>query len=328
MDFYTLNLILGGILVKNIKKLLLLLLSIFLTFSIAACSSSDNKDENKNASNTLKNTTYPLKIKDSFGREVTIEKEPSKVISLGPNVTETIFSLNKGDKLIGRTEYCDFPKEVEKINTIGTLQNPNIEKIVELKPDIVIASTHAKKENLDKLNQLGIKTIALYGEEDFEGAYDVISSIGKVLNANNESNTIVNNMKKKVNFVKEKVKGKDTPSVYYVIGFGKGGDFTPGKDTFLHKLITLAGAKNAGEDAVNWKYSLEKLIEKNPDIIICSKYFDAKKGLQGTTGYTDLKAVKNNKLFEIDNNMLDRQGPRLADGLEELAKLIHPDAFK
>ncbi|WP_428830445.1 ABC transporter substrate-binding protein [Clostridium tetani] len=310
------------------KRLSLLLLSVFLTFSIVACSSSNNKDENKNTSNTSENTAYPLKIKDSFGREVTIEKEPSKVVSLGPNVTETIFALGKGKKVIGRTEYCDFPKEAEKINTIGTLQSPNIEKIVELKPDVVIASTHAKKENLDKLNQLGITTIALYGEEDFEGAYDVISSIGKVLNSNKEANAIVNNMKKKVNFVKEKVKEKDTPSVYYVIGFGKGGDFTPGKDTFLHKLITLASAKNAGEDAVNWKYSLEKLIEKNPDIIICSKYFDAKKGLQGTTGYTDLKAVKNNKLFEIDNNMLDRQGPRLADGLEKLAKLIHPDAFK
>lgn len=313
---------------KIFKRLSLLLLSVFLTFSIVACSSSNNKDENKNTSNTSENTAYPLKIKDSFGREVTIEKEPSKVVSLGPNVTETIFALGKGKKVIGRTEYCDFPKEAEKINTIGTLQSPNIEKIVELKPDVVIASTHAKKENLDKLNQLGITTIALYGEEDFEGAYDVISSIGKVLNSNKEANAIVNNMKKKVNFVKEKVKEKDTPSVYYVIGFGKGGDFTPGKDTFLHKLITLAGAKNAGEDAVNWKYSLEKLIEKNPDIIICSKYFDTKKGLQGTTGYTDLKAVKNNKLFEIDNNMLDRQGPRLADGLEKLAKLIHPDAFK
>lgn len=328
MAFCILNFILGGISLKIFKRLSLLLLSVFLTFSIVACSSSNNKDENKNTSNTSENTSYPLKIKDSFGREVTIEKEPSKVVSLGPNVTETIFALGKGKKVIGRTEYCDFPKEAEKINTIGTLQSPNIEKIVELKPDVVIASTHAKKENLDKLNQLGITTIALYGEEDFEGAYDVISSIGKVLNSNKEANAIVNNMKKKVNFVKEKVKEKDTPSVYYVIGFGKGGDFTPGKDTFLHKLITLAGAKNAGEDAVNWKYSLEKLIEKNPDIIICSKYFDAKKGLQGTTGYTDLKAVKNNKLFEIDNNMLDRQGPRLADGLEKLAKLIHPDAFK
>lgn len=314
---------------KSFKKLSLLLLSVFLTFSIVACSNNNNSNnENKNTSNTSEKTTYPLKIKDSLGREVTIEKEPSKIISLGPNITETIFALNKGDKLIGRTEYCDFPKEVEKINTIGTLQSPNIEKIVELKPDIVIASTHANKENLDKLNQLGIKSIALYGEEDFEGAYDVISNIGKVLNANEEANTIVNNMKKKVNSVKEKVKGKNKPSVYYVIDFGKGGDFTPGKDSFLHKLINLAGAKNAGEDAVDWKYSLEKIIEKNPDIIICSKYFDIKKGLQETAGYKDLKAIKDGNLFEIDNNKLDRQGPRLADGLEELAKLIHPDAFK
>lgn len=317
---------------KNSKKILGLFLAIFLTFSMAACSS--NKDgtgkdnDNKNSSNVSKKTTYPLKIKDSFGREITIEKEPSKVISLGPNITETIFALGKGETIIGRTEFCDFPKEVEKIDTIGTLQTPNIEKIVELKPDLVIASTHATKEYLNKLDKLDIKSVAFYGNEDFEGAYDVISNIAYVLNANKQANTIVDNMRKKIDSVKEKVKDKGTPSVYYLIDFGKGGDFTPGKDTFLHKLIKLAGAKNAGEDSVNWKYSLEKLIEKNPDIIVCPKYYDTKKRLQETEGYKDLEAIKNDKLFEIDNNMLDRQGPRLADGLEELAKIIHPDAFK
>ncbi|NOH17225.1 ABC transporter substrate-binding protein [Clostridium cochlearium] len=315
---------------KKLKKGLVLLISVFLTFSIVACSNNknDNIKESKNSSNISGKTTYPLNLKDSFGREVTIEKEPSKIISLGPNVTEIIFALNKGENLIGRTEFCDFPKEVEKIDTVGTLQTPNIEKIVELKPDIVIASTHVTEEYLNKLEQLGIKSIAFYGSEDFEGAYDVISNIGKVLNANKEAHTIVDNMKKKVDSVQEKIKGTDTPSVYYVIDFGKSGDYTPGKDTFLHKLINLAGAKNAGEDAVQWKYSLEKIIEKKPDIIICSKYYDTKKRLQQTEGYKDLEAIKNGKLFEIDNNMLDRQGPRLADGLEELAKIIHPDAFK
>jgi iron complex transport system substrate-binding protein len=106
------------------------------------------------------------------------------------------------------------------------------------------------------------------------------------------------------------------------------GDFTAGKGTFIGKMIEMAGGKNAADDVEGWSYSLEKLVEKNPDIMICSMYYDTKKGIQSTNGYKDLDAVKNGKLFEIDNNLLDRQGPRLADGLVELAKIIHPESFR
>ena len=102
---------------------------------------------------------------------------------------------------------------------------------------------------------------------------------------------------------------------------------TAGKDTFIGQMIGMAGGKNAGDDITGWVYSLEKLVEKDPDMMICSKFYDTKAGILKTTGYGNLKAIKNNKLFEIDNNLLDRQGPRIADGLEALAKIIQPDAF-
>ena len=125
----------------------------------------------------------------------------------------------------------------------------------------------------------------------------------------------------------EKVKDVSRPRVYYVVGFGEAGDFTAGGDTFIGTIIEMAGGDNVAKDLQGWQYSLEKLIEQDPDIIICSKYYDAKAGIEQAQGYKDLRAVKEGRLLEIDNNLLDRQGPRLADGLEELAKLIHPELF-
>jgi len=122
-------------------------------------------------------------------------------------------------------------------------------------------------------------------------------------------------MKEKVQNVEDKVKGVDKPSVYYVVGFGKS-DFTAGGNTFIGQIIEKAGGKNIAADVQGWKYSKEKLMEKNPDIIVISDKYDSKNNFVTGEGYKDLKAVKEGKVYEIDDNMLSRQGPRQADGLE------------
>ncbi len=329
------------------NRVLKLLTVVFLIVSLTACGNvndSNNTSEINTATSTaeisaaseetsasgsaVEKTIYPMNIKDSFDREVIIEKEPQRVVSIAPNITETIFALENELKLVGRTDYCDYPSEVSKIESVGTLQEPSIEKIAELKPDLVIASTHFSKDTLTKLEELKIPTIVLYGEESFEGVYNTISNVGKVLNSNEQAESLIADMKKKVEDVKKSIEGKDKPSVYYVIGYGKSGDYTAGKDTFLGQLIEMAGAENAAADVTDWKYSLERLIEKNPDIMICPLVGEYKQGLESTNGYKDLDAVKNKKLYEIDDSLITRQGPRLADGLLELAKIIHPEAFK
>lgn len=327
----------------KIKRFITILLALILVFTFAACgktevgkeSDTQQTGEQLNEGNTQQKdeqsksgVTYPITIKDSYEREVVIEKEPEKVISIAPNITETIYALKRSEKLIGRTDFCDYPENVMQVASIGSLTEPNIEKITELKPDLVIASTHFKKEVLQKLEEMNIKVVVLYGEESFEGVYETIEKVGTVLNALDEANKVVEEMKAKVQDVLSKVKDKDKPNVYYVVGFGQYGDYTAGKDTFISRIIEMAGGKNAADDVIGWKYSLEKLVEKNPDILICSKYYNAKDGIKSTNGYKDLTAVKNDGLHEIDNNMIDRQGPRLADGLVEMAKIIHPEAFK
>ena len=277
---------------------------------------------------TEEHTVYPLTIKDSFGNSVVLEKKPEKIVSVAPSITETIFALGAEKLLVGRTKYCDYPAAASEVASIGTLKDPNIEKIVDLGTDLVIASTHFSDEVYKKLNNLGVQVIVLNPNDSFEGVYGVIETLGEITDSNNEAKALNENMKKKVLEVLTKVKGLEAPSVYYVVGFGEYGDFTSGGGTFISEMIKMANGKNVAADVEGWSYSVEKVVEHDPDLLIVSKYNDAKAGIVEANGYKDLSAVAKGKVFEIDNNLIDRQGPRLAEGFEALARILHPDAFK
>lgn len=268
---------------------------------------------------------FPLRIIDSYQREITLKRRPARVVSVAPNITEIIFALGKGGALVGRTEYCDYPPEALKVACVGNVTDPSIETIVRLKPDLVIASTHFQKTVLEKLEDLGIKVAVFYGPADFDGVYTTIRQVGKALGAREEAESIVAGMRRKINRIGALVRNAPKPKVYYVVDFGPAGDFTAGKDTFIGKMITKAGGINVAEDTRGWQYSLEKLVAKNPDLLICSRYHQTKARLQQAVGYRELPAVRAGKIFEIDSNLLDRQGPRLAEGLEELARILHPE---
>lgn len=307
------------------RKIILFILAICFLI-IAGCSNLESGEKDTNI-NTDESSYYPVKIMDSREVEVTLDKDIKSIISLGPNITETIFALGAGDLLIGRTDYCDYPEEVLNVEKIGSLREPNIEKIISLNPDLVIASTHYNEDVIKKLETVGIKVLVLYSSEDFEGVYSLIGDVGKALNKENEADDLINSMKDKVKYVLEKVKDTDKKTVYYVVSYGKFGEYTAGGDTFIGKLIEMAGGDNIAKDVSGWNYSLEKLIENNPEIIICSDKNDMKNGIINSNGYKDLSAVKNENVMEIDNNLIDRQGPRLADGFYEMAKIIHPETF-
>jgi len=309
---------------KDMKKILSITILLFSISSFFAFAQGEKEIQ------PVKTTTAAeqgITVVDSYNRTVTIENEATRVVSIAPGITETIFALGKGDILKGRTDYCDYPAEALGIPSIGSLMEPDIEAIAELNPDIVIASTHFKKESLEKLTALSIPVVVLADQDSFDGVYQTISNIGILIGAQDEGKTLIDSMKNTVNSVIGAVKGKRTPTVYYVIGFGEYGDFTAGGDTFISQIIEMAGGKNIASDIKGWAFSLEQIVASDPDILVCSKFWDVKKSITAANGYKDLRAVKTNNLFEIDNNMLDRQGPRLAEGLKTLAEIIHPEAF-
>lgn len=315
---------------KN-KKVILVLLSLLFMVSFVACGNKNttnggNTTENKKeeVQQEVKETTYPLTVKDSSGREVVIESEPKTVVSLAPSITEIIYALGKGDTLVGRTTYCNYPEEATKVEEIGTLMEPNVEKITSIKPDLIIGSTHLDEKIVKQLEELGMKIVYINESEDIEGSYKTITSMGEILNANEVATKTVDEMKTKIDAVVAKVKESTTkPSVYYVVGF----DFTAGKDTFISQLIELAGGKNAADDVEGWSYSIEKLVEKNPDIMITDNALVEE--VKTKEFYKDLTAVKNGQLYGVNGDIFSRQGsPRLAEAVEELAKIIHPELFK
>lgn len=305
---------------KN-KKSIIIVLLISMIFVLSGFTSGTK-------ANTRIATTYPVTFTDIYKNTVTIDKEPNRIISVSPTLTEIVCSLGGFKKLVGRTDYCDYPSAVSKVPSIGGLLDPNIEKIVALKPDLVLASNLLSKDSYNKLQQLGIKVLIVSDTESFEGTYNTIAEVGKVINASDNADRVIANMKYKVNLVTKMTKNATKPSVYYVVGYGKYGDFTATGDTFISNMIEMAGGVNSAKDGSNWKYSIEQLLQKNPNILICSKLYDSKKGIAASVGYKDLTAVKKGKLLEIDDNLISRQGPRLADGLYTLAKLIHPQLFR
>ena len=303
---------------KNLKRRVSVIICIMLAFMLVSCNlkKGENKEAQKN-----------IKITDSYGKELTFDKAPERIVSLSPGATETIYALNKENTLVGRSDFDDYPAAVSKVKSVGGVKDPSIEKITELKPDLVIGGVHFSKVTVNKLEDLGIKVAVLYGAEDLDGAYKNIMDISTILGVAEKGQTIVNAMKKKVESVENKVKSLNKPEIYYVVDFGKA-DFTAGGDTFIGKMIEKAGGENIAKDTKGWNYSFEKIVENKPEMIILSDKFNIKKNFLATDKYKDLPAAKKNKVYEIDDNMLLRQGPRQADGLEALAKIIHPEAFK
>lgn len=310
------------------KKIISVIMAIIIMFTFTACNGSKTGDNSVNAPKESSSTKYPYTVKDSKGKEVVIESEPKRIISVAPSITELIYALGKGDELVGRTDYCDYPEEVKKTPSIGSLTDPNIEKIIELKPDVVVVSTHFKEDVAKKLEDLGIKVVVLYNAEEFTGAYDTINTLGEIVNAKDKASEIVSGIKTKAEDIKKKVEGQNYPSVYFVVGFGKSGDYTATGETFISQMIEMAGGNNIAKDATGWSYSLEKIIENDPEYIIVSKNYGMKDEFMAAEGYKELSAVKNNRVIEIDDNLVNRQGPRLGEGLEALAKILHPDLFK
>ncbi len=272
-------------------------------------------------------SSYPMTIKDNSGMSVKIDEEPEKVVSLSPVTTEIIAAVGGLDKLVGRTSYCDYPSDVKDIEEIGDLITVNVEKIVELDPDLVIGSAYLDQGVRDQLENAGMTVVTIYTEDSFDGTYKDIETIGKILGKTNEAEKVVSDMKDKVENIKAMVdKAKTKPSVYFVVGFGAGGEFTATGDTFIHQMIEMAGGKNIAYDGTQWSFSLEKIVERKPELVIYSSVLD-KNELIRTNGFKDLDSVKKDSVFSIEANLIERTGPRLAEGLEELVKLIHPELY-
>ena len=321
------------------KRVISYILMIMIVLTMMACSTitteaPDQQDEVNGSiegeivqTDSNSETVYPFTITDGLDRTLTFETEPQTIITLAPSTTEIVYALGAGDRLIGRTKYCNYPEEALDVASIGSLKEPDIELIIALNPDLILASTHFSEEVLLKLEEVGLNVVVLIEQESFDGVNTVIEKTGKILNQQENAALITENMKAELNEVLDTLEGVEAKSVYYVVGYGEYGDYTATGDTFLHEVLEMAGGKNIAADGTDWSYNLESIIEKDPEFVICSTQWDTKAGIEAAEGYNQLSAVKNGNLVELDPDIITRLGPRLAEGTRAIAETLHPESF-
>ncbi|MDY5969262.1 MAG: ABC transporter substrate-binding protein [Bacteroidales bacterium] len=295
------------------KKNILMFLALMLLISCTG---------HHNDKTAQKDTTYTYT--DDYGTVATVPTHPTRIVSVSPGVTEIIFALGAQDLLVGRTDFCTYPAEVKKIESIGGISNLNIEKILSLKPDLVISGSMVPRQSVVKMNELGSPLVCVIEQQRFDSLYSNIKKVGRLVGVSQRADSLNQVLKARLAKVSNKV---DTslpydkrPSVYYVVGFGKGGNFTAGGNTFINDIIRLAGGRNIAQDVTGWSYSLEALFKNNPDYIVIRSEDSAAFCTQAP--YRRLRAVKNGHVITVKNGLLDLQTPRNVDAVEMLARAL------
>ncbi len=307
-----------------------------------------DKDGQGNGNGNISGQGFPVTFEDSHGRTIHIEQEPQRIITLAPGNTEIVYALGLQDKLVGVTKYCNYPLEALEKEKIGGYSDPNIEKIISLNPDLILA-TREHREFVPEFENIGINVVIMQATT-VDGVIDIVELAGKATGRTNEANAVINSMREKIELVDSKIKGlpeESKPSVYYEV-FDQP-IMTAGPGTPIHDIITRAGGINIAADADNTypQYSMEILVKKNPDVIIAAKYnMEIQTGAEAMTaqeleehdaqvienikqraGWTAISAVTNDRVYLIDDDLITADGPRVADGLVAMAKILYPDKF-
>jgi iron complex transport system substrate-binding protein len=263
-----------------------------------------------------------IEFTDYYNRKVKVKQKPQTVVSISPGITEILFDLGVGNKIIGRTIFCNFPKEALQIEAIGGISDANLERIIALRPQIVITSSMVRKDLVENIEKAGISIICLPERSNIEGVFGTIKILGKIFDKENTANSLINNMKNQLNEIKSTYNDNSyKPSIYYVVGYGATGDFTAGRDTYINEIIELSGGRNIANNISNWSYSKEELFAQQPDYIIVRQ--EDLNHFINTAPYKDLKAVKQKKVLGINSSLIDCQTCRSIEAIRIISNFIH-----
>jgi iron complex transport system substrate-binding protein len=313
------------------KTNLLLVLMLAVAISLSAC--TPNATAVPTA--TLVPTPEPLVFTDGLGRTVTLANPAQRIISLAPSNIEILYAIGAGTQVVGRDEFTNYPQEAANLPSIGgSFGGYNAEAIVNLKPDLVLAAEINTPEQVKTLEDLGLIVFYLSNPKDLLGMYENLLLVARMTGHLAETANLVETLKARVAAVEEKLAGvTEKPSVFYELdSTDANAPYTIGPGTFMDLLIGMAGGTNIGSMLEGpWaQISLEELLVQDPDLIILgdSNYGVTIESVAARAGWADLSAVKEGRVYPFNDDLVSRPGPRLVDGLEELAKLLHPELFK
>ncbi len=271
----------------------------------------------------------PRTFVDALGRKLFLAKAPSRVVSMAPNVTEILFALGLEEKVVAVTPFCDYPPEAQRKTHLGGM-NPSIEQILALKPDLVLVpQDFIQPDLLQQLDRVKIPTFVLQTAQ-LDDVLGQIQTIARLFDRSKAGDELAATIRQRIAVVKERTQSLSRPRVLYVLNTDPLQTVGPG--SFIHQLIEAAGGVNiAADTAIAYpRFALEEVLARDPELIIFP--VGTAEGVpdedqQQWRRWSSLSAVKHNRLVLVPSVLVDRPGPRIVDGLELLAKAIHPEAF-
>ena len=298
------------------------LVTVVLILALAPLGACDEDSETSDIETITPSETTPVD-----------ETASLRIVSLAPSNTEIIFALGLGDNLVGVTEYCDYPPEAEEKAKIGGFSTVDMEKVIEVAPDLVVATSMHEESVTPELERRGMKVITLVPETLGE-VLDGISEVGAATGKEEVAFELVAQMQEKINAIIEKVEpmlGEDKPGVLYITWHDP--IWTVGNGTLTHELIEIAGGENVFADGDgNMETDLETVVWRNPQVVLASIGHGSAEDSPVTWANTEdrlaeLDARKDGRVYEIDADLVTRTGPRLVEGLEIVAEYLYPSVF-
>lgn len=292
-----------------------------LLISTLSCTSS--------TSPSTKTSSNSREITDDAGRLIALPQRVDRVVSLAPNLTEIVFAVGGGDSLIGNTTYCDFPVEARSIEKVGDTLHPSLERIIALRPQVVLVSTASQLEVFTQ--QLDSHNIAVFVTDphDLEGVFRSITQVGEIIGKTEQARILVAKLRERSAAVDNAVKGFPRIRLFYQLSAEP--LYTAGCDAFVTDLIKRAGGESVTADVPGaWpKYSAESALAARPDAVILPTGGSMGEGNSNVAeALSKSPAAQHGRVYKINDDYLVRPGPRAVDGLEEMAKALHPEAFK
>jgi iron complex transport system substrate-binding protein len=269
-------------------------------------------------------------VTDEVGRRVLVPVNPQRIVSLSPNLTETIFALGAQEKLVGVTDFCDFPPEAKQKTRVGGAVNPSLEQIIALKPDLVLATTSLnRKLTVEELERLGLSVFATH-PQSVEGVIASIEKLGSVIGAEEQGAKLAASLRARVENLQQLLLGRAARKVLFIVWAEP--LITIGPKTFLADALRFAGGQSAIDTTQDWpRLSLEEVLRVQPDFLVFaethSETVEARvKDLRERPGWRGLHAVRDGRVAVV-SDAISRPAPRMFDAIEALARQLHPDAF-
>jgi iron complex transport system substrate-binding protein len=290
------------------KKIFICLILFAAAVSVSGCGhKSVSSDGNK---------TY--KYTDDYGSVVDVPEHPQRIVSLSPAVTEIMFALDADSLLVGRTEFCLYPPEAATIENIGGISNLNIEKVLSVNPDLIITGSMVPQKVVEQFAKMGVPLVCVIEKQKFSGLFENIGKIGHLAGCDGQADSLNKRLESQLAEVHPVAVDADVerPDCYYVVGFGSGGNFTAGGNTFINDIIRMAGGRNIAENSEGWTFSLEALVDADPDFILIRAEDSAR--FCNTSPYNQLSAVRKGRLIALEDGILDLQVPRNIELLRRL----------